>query len=156
MDKFMIDKYVAEKPFEKPILNSVVNNPVTNNPVLEQKDTSEDSVKVLSLRFISTVSILVLFVGFAMYHAVAYKHNENHYLIKKNARKFETTLDELKTDIKNAMKQKYEQMIDWKEEMRTRSKKMIFNKHLENGAFKTTKYKATNLLSIFDKTQQKK
>lgn len=173
MDKFMIDKYIAEKPFEKPVVEKPIVNPLTNNVAINPNNPfeknllannlainpksqfsleQEDSIKVFSLRFISTTLMLSLFVGFAIYHAVAYKYNENHYLIKKNARKFEITLDELKTDIKNAIKQKYEQMIDWKEEMRTRSKKMVFNKHLENGAFKTTKYKATNLLSMFDKT----
>jgi len=169
MDKFMIDKYIeenstkpfVEKPFvenplkntfvENPLKNTFVENPLKNtfveNPLKENplKESEEGSM----FQFIPIVSFLFIFVGFGLYYAVKYNHNENNYLIKKNAKKFDITLDELKTDIKNAMKEKYEEFIDWKERLRTNTKKYIFNKHLENGAFKTTKYKATNLLSMF-------
>jgi hypothetical protein len=165
MDKFMIDKYIennSTKPFVenihnlpiKPLAESPIKpfvEPFTENSqmiepiIIEQKNTLQESM----FKFISIVLFLFIFVGFGIYYAVKYNHNENNYLIKKNAKKFDITLDELKTDIKNAIKEKYERFIDWKERLRTNTKKYIFNKHLENGAFKTTKYKATNLLSMF-------
>lgn len=165
MDKFMIDKYIennSTKPFVenihnlpiKPLAESPIKpfvEPFTENSqmiepiIIEQKNTLQESM----FKFISIVLFLFIFVGFGIYYAVKYNNNENNYLIKKNAKKFDITLDELKTDIKNAIKEKYERFIDWKERLRTNTKKYIFNKHLENGAFKTTKYKATNLLSMF-------
>ena len=150
MDKFMIDKYVETIPNPVPVpINQLIDNPVPIKPfeLIENHDTSEESI-FSPFRFISIFGLL-LFVGFGLYYAVKYNYNENHYLIKKNAKNFDITLDELKTDIKNVIKQKYEDFIDWKEQMRTNTNKYIFNKHLENGAFKTTKYKATNLLSMF-------
>lgn len=165
MDKFMIDKYVEEnpipiKPFAetpikplietpiKPLIETLVE-PFEERPQIESFEIEQNILQGSMFRFISIVLFLFIFVGFWLYYAVKYNHNENNYLIKKNAKKFDITLDELKTDIKNAIKEKYEQLIDWKERMRTNTKKYIFNKHLENGAFKTTKYKATNLLSMF-------
>jgi|LakMenEpi03Aug12_release.lakeMendotaPanAssembly.Ray.scaffolds.fasta_scaffold943290_1 hypothetical protein len=132
----------VENPLKEPFLENPLKEPFIENPI---KPLEQGSM----FQFIPIVSFLFIFVGFGLYYAVKYNHNENHYLIKKNAKKFDITLDELKTDIKNAMKEKYEEFIDWKERMRTSTKKYIFNKHLENGAFKTTKYKATNLLSMF-------
>jgi len=152
MDKFMIDKYVEENPTPiKPLIETPIK-PLVETLIEPLKETFEIEQNILQgsmFRFISIVLFLFIFVGFWLYYAVKYNHNENNYLIKKNAKKFDITLDELKTDIKNAIKEKYEQLIDWKERMRTNTKKYIFNKHLENGAFKTTKYKATNLLSMF-------
>ena len=179
MDKFMIDKYIednstkpfVEKPLKEPFIENPLKEPFIENPLKETflenpkeqfaetlKETfvepfAENPIKSLEqgsmFQFIPIVSFLFIFVGFGLYYAVKYNHNENNYLIKKNAKKFDITLDELKTDIKNAMKEKYEEFIDWKERLRKSTKKYIFNKHLENGAFKTTKYKATNLLSMF-------
>jgi hypothetical protein len=136
----------VEKPFiENPLKEPFVEKPFIENPIKPLKESEQGSM----FQFVPIISFLFIFVGFGLYYAVKYNHNENHYLIKKNAKKFDITLDELKTDIKNAMKEKYEEFIDWKERLRTSTKKYIFNKHLENGAFKTTKYKATNLLSMF-------
>jgi hypothetical protein len=178
MDKFMIDKYIENnstkqivdnihnlpikqiaepftenlpiKPFVEPFTENLPIKPFAENSKIEsfeieQKNTLQESM----FKFISIVLFLFIFVGFGIYYAVKYNNNENNYLIKQNAKKFDITLDELKTDIKNAIKEKYERFIDWKERLRTNTKKYIFNKHLENGAFKTTKYKATNLLSMF-------
>ena len=157
MDKFMIDKYVEENPtpikplIENPIkpLIEPLKETFAENSKIESFEIEQNTLQESMFKFISIVLFLFIFVGFAIYYAVKYNNNENNYLIKQNAKKFDITLDELKTDIKNAIKEKYEQLIDWKERMRTSTKKYIFNKHLENGAFKTTKYKATNLLSMF-------
>jgi hypothetical protein len=74
-------------------------------------------------------------------------YNKQNYLIKKNANTLDITLEELKTDIKNYLKETYEKFIDWKEILKTKSNKYFFKKHLDNGAFKATKYKAANLVS---------
>lgn len=160
MDKFMIDKYIENNSFVENIHNLPIKQiaePFTETPIkpfeensqIESFEIEQNTLQESMFKFISIVLFLFIFVGFGIYYAVKYNHNENNYLIKKNAKKFDITLDELKTDIKNAIKEKYEEFIDWKERLRTNTKKYIFNKHLENGAFKTTKYKATNLLSMF-------
>ena len=136
------------KPFVEPFTETPIK-PFAENSKIESFEIEQNTLQESMFKFISIVLFLFIFVGFAIYYAVKYNNNENNYLIKQNAKKFDITLDELKTDIKNAIKEKYEQFIDWKERLRTNTKKYIFNKHLENGAFKTTKYKATNLLSIF-------
>jgi len=75
-----------------------------------------------------------------------YKRN---YLVKKNANSLDITLDELKTDIKHFLQESYEKFLDWKDNVKEKTNKYIFKKHLDNGAFKATKYKAKNLLERF-------
>lgn len=161
MDKFMIDKYVKEK-YESRLLPSVrlkeTNHPVEiqekreepptyYEPELIENELVLESVEELpSYRFITIIG-LILFIGYAIYYAVKTMYYKQNYLIKKNATTLDITLEELKTDIKNYLKETYEKFVDWKENWKTKSNKYFFKKHLDNGAFKATKYKATNLLS---------
>jgi hypothetical protein len=162
MDKFMIDKYVEPKltnePYEQLKLSSKVQLPeklqepietqhtyyepeiIDNELLLEQVEESP------SYRFITIIG-LIIFIGYAIYYAVKTMYYNQNYLIKKNANTLDVTLEELKTDIKNYLKETYEKFVDWKENLKAKSNKYFFKKHLDNGAFKATKYKATNLLS---------
>jgi uncharacterized protein YxeA len=164
MDKFMIDKYVEPKltnePYEQLKLSSKVQLPeklqepietqhtyyepeiIDNNIVLEPVEEQP------SFRFITIIGLLLI-VGYSIYYAVKIMYNKNNYLIKQNANTLDITLDELKVDVKNYIKEKYEDFLDWKDNLRTKSNKFLFKKHLDNGAFKATKYKAKNLLSRF-------
>jgi hypothetical protein len=163
MDKFMIDKYIEPKITnnisEKNQISDKVELIKTEEPIQRQHTYYEpeliDNQIVLeevqeepSYRFI-TIFGLFLLVGYAIYYAVKTMYNKNNYLIKKNATTLDITLDELKIDIKNFIKETYEKFIDFKDNLRTKSKIYNFKKHLDNGAFKATKYKATNLLSMF-------
>lgn len=163
MDKFMIDKYIEPKITnnisEKNQIADKVELIKTEEPIERQHTYYEpeliDNQIVLeevqeepSYRFITIIG-LALLVGYAIYYAVKTMYNKNNYLIKKNATTLDITLDELKIDIKNFIKEIYEKFIDFKENLRTTSNKIMFKKHLDNGAFKATKYKATNLLSMF-------
>jgi hypothetical protein len=167
MDKFMIDKYVKEK-YENRLQPKVVLPetqkppeiqyiPEKQEPIEESRTYYEpeiiDNELVLqpveeppSYRFITIIG-LILFIGYAIYYALKTMYYKQNYLIKQNANTLDVTLEELKTDIKNYLKETYEKFIDWKENLKTRSNKHFFKKHLDNGAFKATKYKATNLLS---------
>ena len=161
MDKFMIDKYIKEKYESR--LPPKVQLSETKTPIeIQEKQEQEhtyyepeiiESELVLepveeqpSYRFITIIG-LILFIGYAIYYAVKTMYYKQNYLIKKNANTLDVTLEELKTDIKNYLKETYEKFIDWKENLKTKSNKYFFKKHLDNGAFKATKYKAKNLLS---------
>jgi hypothetical protein len=163
MDKFMIDKYIEPKITnnisEKNQIADKVELIKTEEPIERQHTYYEpeliDNEIVLeevqeepSYRFI-TIFGLFLLVGYAIYYAVKTMYNKNNYLIKKNATTLDITLDELKIDTKNFIKETYEKFIDFKDNLRTKSKIYNFKKHLDNGVFKATKYKATNLLSMF-------
>jgi hypothetical protein len=152
MDKFMIDKYIdsdnnieeAVEQYPKPEMQHTYYEPVMseNDIILEpvQKQTSYNFITIVGL---------ILFIGYAIYYAVKTIYKQKNYLIKKNATSLDITLDELKTDIKHFLKTKYEDFLDWKDDIRMNSNKYFFKKHLENGEFKATKYKAVNLLSMF-------
>jgi len=123
MDKFMIDKYVEEnptpiKPFAETPIKPLVDTPIKQlvetlvepfeeRPQIESFEIEQNILQGSMFRFISIVLFLFIFVGFWLYYAVKYNHNENNYLIKKNEKKYDITLDELKTDIKNAIKEKF-------------------------------------------------
>ena len=90
---------------------------------------------------------LFIFVGYSIYYSFKYKENEKNYLIKSNAYTFKDTLDGIKKDVKSYLKNKVEQYADWKEYLTLGINKYFFNKHVDNGVFRATKYKAKNLLN---------
>jgi hypothetical protein len=163
MDKFMIDKYIEspiidkgddkiqmadsiqvvkiEKPIER-IHTYYEPEMIDNEIVLEEVQEQP------SYRFITIVG-LILFIGYAIYYAVKTIYNKNKYLIKTNATTLDITLEELKIDVKNFIKETYEKFIDFKDNLKTKVNKYNFKQHLDNGAFKANKYKAKNLLSMF-------
>ena len=159
MDKFMIDKYI--KPADTVQIPNEVQIPENPQPIEREQTYYEpeiiDNEIVLeevqeepSYRF-TTITIigLIILVGYAIYYAVKTMYYKNNYLIKKNATSLDITLEELKSDIKNYLKETYEKFLDWKDNMKTKSNKYFFKRHLDNGAFKATKYKAKNLLTMF-------
>jgi hypothetical protein len=153
MDKFMIDKYVESNNNIEEAVVEQYPKPEIHHTYYEQEINENDIIlepvqKQTSYRFITIIG-LILFIGYAIYYAAKTIYKQKNYLIKKNATSLDITLDELKTDIKNFLKTKYEDFLDWKEDIRMNSNKYFFKKHLENGEFKATKYKAVNLLSMF-------
>jgi hypothetical protein len=165
MDKFMIDKYIEPTTMDNVAEKAQTSNKVqlveTEEPIERQHTYYEpeiiDNEIILeevqeepSYRF-TTITIigLILLVGYAIYYAVKTMYYKNNYLIKRNATSLDITLDELKIDVKNFIKETYEKFMDFKEIMRTKVNKYNFKQHLENGAFKANKYKAKNLLSMF-------
>lgn len=161
MDKFMIDKYIKEKyesrlpqklalpetKYISEIQEKREEPPTYYEPeIIENELVLEPVEEPPSYRFIIIIG-LIIFIGYAIYYAVKTMYNKKNYLIKKNANTLDVTLEELKTDIKNYLKETYEKFVDWKENLKTKINKYFFKKHLDNGAFKATKYKATNLLS---------
>ena len=161
MDKFMIDKYIKKKyesrlppqlalPETKstPEIQEKREEPPTyyEPEIIENELVLEPVEEPPSYRFITIIG-LIIFIGYAIYYAVKTMYNKKNYLIKKNATPLDVTLEELKTDIKNYLKETYEKFVDWNENLKTKTNKYFFKKHLDNGAFKATKYKATNLLS---------
>ena len=159
MDKFMIDKYI--KPADTVQIPNEVQIPENPQPIereqiyyepeiIDNEIVLEEVQEEPSYRF-TTITIigLIILVGYAIYYAVKTMYYKNNYLIKKNATSLDITLEELKSDIKNYLKETYEKFLDWKDNMKTKSNKYFFKRHLDNGAFKATKYKAKNLLTMF-------
>jgi uncharacterized protein YxeA len=160
----MIDKYVEpklmNKQYEEVKISSKVQLPEKPQKVIEiqhkyyEPEIIDNNIvlepveKQPSYKFITIIGLLII-VGYSIYYAVKTIYNKNNYLIKQNANTLDITLDELKLDVKNFIKEKYENFLDWKENLKTKSNKFLFKKHLDNGAFKATKYKAKNLLSRF-------
>jgi len=158
MDKFMIDKYIeksidnATKPIE---VNS--NNIIKTEPIIYVNGNENTNENVLeeSSSYYGIISGLLILIVYAIYHGIKYMKHENNYLIKKNVNNIDITLDEFKSDIKNFLKEKYEYFINLKENGKRYINKYIFKNHIENGAFKATKYKATNLLSLYTSKEMK-
>lgn len=167
MDKFMIDKYI-DKPIDnanKPI--EINNNISKTQPIIYDNDNENvnvnenvnedinENVLEESSSYYGIIFGLLLLVVYTIYHVLKYMKNEKNYLIKTNANNIDITLDELKNDVKNFIKEKYEYFIDLKENGKRYINKYIFKNHIENGAFKATKYKATNLLSLYGVKEMK-
>ena len=167
MDKFMIDKYVKEK-YENRLLPKVLSienqnpseiqttpgnsEPIDRPHTYYEPEISDHEIvlepveETPSYRWITIIG-LIIFIGYAIYYAVKTMYNKKNYLIQQNANTLDVTLEELKTDIKNYLKEMYEKFVDWKDNLKMKSNTYFFKKHLDNGAFKATKYKATHLLS---------
>lgn len=159
----MIDKYVEpttmyEVPEKKQIYDKVklieTEEPVEREhtyyepEIINNEIILEEVQEEPSYRFITIIG-LILLVGYTIYYAVKTMYYKNNYLIKRNATSLDITLDELKTDIKNYLKETYEKFTDFKENLRTNFNKYNFKQHLDNGAFKANKYKPKNLLYMF-------
>ena len=155
MDKFMIDKYVEAKSINEKVQQvESIQEPIDRTPIYYEPDIYDNKIVLdevqeqPSYRFITIIG-LVLVIFYTIYYAVKTMYYKNNYLIKTNANTLDITLDELKIDVKNYIKEMYEKFLDWKDNLKMKSNKYMFKKHLDNGAFKATKYKASNLLSRF-------
>ena len=169
MDKFMIDPkepVIKEEPIineEEPMIPEEKNEPMIKEdepiineeepminqeePMINQEEPMINQEPMIQGRsYIIIIIGLFIFVGYSIYYSFKYKENEKNYLIKSNAYTFKDTLDGMKKDIKSYLKNKAEQYADWKEYLTLGINKYFFNKHVDNGVFKATKYKATNLL----------
>ena len=117
-----------------------------------KENTYENEIKSPKQSFLSSYTYILLAIGltvfvvYAIYYSFKYKENEKQYLIKSNATTFKTTIDDLQSDIKDFLKTKSEQFLNWKEKMQKAIDKYFFKKHIDNGVFKATKYKAANVL----------
>ncbi len=160
MDKFMIDPPTIQRPeLDNQVVEKepiVISDDVPKmqhtyyEPVLNSQNeiVLEEIEEQPSYRWFSIIG-LIIFVAYLIYYAFKYMQNKDNYLIKQNAKSFDVTLDELKSDVKDFLKAKYEQFMDWKEHRKMSTNKYIFNKHVENGTLKVNKHKPINLLSMF-------
>jgi predicted PurR-regulated permease PerM len=82
--------------------------------------------------------ILLVFIVFVLYYSIKYRQNESSYIIKKNAKKFKITLDELKEDIKIFLRRWVEWVRSWNDNIYDKSSQFFFRQHIENGGFKSS------------------
>lgn len=124
-------------PSEEPIDESLTGEslfPVTKEPI-------EEPVKFSLTRWILWILILVLFIVLALYYAIKYALNESGYIIKKNAKGYKVSLEEMKSDLKNWLRGGVEGIQDWNENLSSKTNQFFFRQHLDKGTFKSTKYK---------------
>jgi uncharacterized protein YxeA len=139
-----IDFKILSSPSEEPIDKSLTGE--TLFPVI--KESIEEPVKFSLFRWILWILILVLFIVLALYYAIKYALNESGYIIKKNAKEYKVSLDEMKSDIKNWLRGWVEGIQDWNENLASKTNQFFFRQHVDKGTFKSTKYKIPkNLIS---------
>lgn len=143
-DKSIIDQEEGVVDQDEGVVDQEEGEPI----IKEGEPIIKDGEPVKQGRsYIIIIIGLVIFVGYSIYYSFKYKENEKNYLIKSNAYTFKDTLDGMKRDVKSYLKDKAEQYEDWKDYFKSGINKYFFNKHVDNGVFRATKYKATNLLN---------
>jgi hypothetical protein len=105
------------------------------------KESIEEPVKFSLTRWILWILILVLFIVLALYYAIKYALNESGYIIKKNAKGYKVSLEEMKSDLKNWLRGWVEGIQDWNENLGSKTNQFFFRQHVDKGTFKATKYK---------------
>jgi hypothetical protein len=172
MDKLMIDPVITEErleiPQDYPEIQPLTGPPPPNITIEKPIETSiENTIEGDNLKeqqnmyiiepveferpertwssWIMQVLILIAFLGFVIYFTIKYAFNESEYVIKKNAKTFKVSLDEIKEDIKSGLRTWFD---NWNNGFYTKMNKYFFQQHVDNGTFKMTKYKIPkNLLS---------
>lgn len=104
-------------------------------------ESIEAPVQFSLTRWILWILILVLFIVLALYYAIKYALNESGYLIKKNAKGYKISLEEMKSDMKKWLRSWIEGIQEWNENLSNKTNQFFFRQHVKNGTFKTTKYK---------------
>ena len=101
----------------------------------------EEPVKFSWTRWILWILILVLFIVLSIYYAIKYALNESGYIIKKNAKGYKVSLEELTSDVKGWLRGWVEGIRDWNENLGSKTNQFFFRQHVDKGTFKATKYK---------------
>ena len=146
--EYVIKDSIAE-PISLSILPSslepeepVVDDSLTGENLLPIKNAFvEEPVKFSWFRWILWIIILVVFIVLVVYYGIKYALNESGYLIKKNAKGYKVSLEELQSDVKNWLRGWFEGIRDWNENLGSKTNQFFFRQHVDKGTFKATKYK---------------
>ena len=125
------------EPVNEPVDESLTGEtlfPVTKEPI-------EEPVRFSLTRWILWILILVLFIVIAVYYSIKYAMNESGYLIKKNAKGYKISLDEMTSDVKKWLRGWVEGIQEWNENLSSKTNQFFFRQHVDKGTFKATKYK---------------
>ena len=143
----VIKDYIDE-PISLTILPSsepeepVVDDSLTGETLLPLENAFvEEPVKFSWTRWIIWILILVVFIVLVVYYGIKYALNESGYLIKKNAKGYKVSLDEMKSDVKNWLRGWIEGIQEWNENLASKTNQFFFRQHVDKGTFKATKYK---------------
>jgi uncharacterized protein YxeA len=125
------------EPAKEPVDESLTGEtlfPVTKEPI-------EEPVRFSLTRWILWILILVFFIVIAVYYSIKYAMNESGYLIKKNAKGYKISLDEMTSDVKKWLRGWVEGIQEWNENLSSKTNQFFFRQHVDKGTFKATKYK---------------
>jgi len=125
------------EPAKEPVDESLTGEtlfPVTKEPI-------EEPVRFSLTRWILWILILVLFIVLVLYYSIKYAMNESGYLIKKNAKGYKISLDEMTSDVKKWLRGWVEGIQEWNENLSSKTNQFFFRQHVDKGTFKATKYK---------------
>ena len=125
------------EPANEPVDESLTGEtlfPVTKEPI-------EEPVRFSLTRWILWILILVFFIVITVYYSIKYAMNESGYLIKKNAKGYKISLDEMTSDVKKWLRGWVEGIQEWNENLSSKTNQFFFRQHVDKGTFKATKYK---------------
>jgi hypothetical protein len=115
-------------------------NPKVETAFVQPVETVE-TTKYSWRTWLIFVLTLFVFVIFAIYYAAKFILNESKYIIKKNAKTYKVSFDEIKEDVKTFLRTRIESIQEWNEDLYSKINQFFFRQHVENGVFKVTKYK---------------
>jgi hypothetical protein len=126
----------------KDSIEPIQDNTLTGETLLPiQNAVVEEPVRFSWTRWILWILLLVLFIILSLYYSIKYALYRSGYLIKKNAKGYKISLDELKTDIQDWLTKWVEGIRDWNDSLTGKTNQFFFRQHVDKGTFKATKYK---------------
>ena len=150
---------VIKDSIDEPISLTMLSTPSESEEPVDESLTGEkllplenafveEPVRFSWTRWILWILILVVFIVLVVYYTIKYALNESGYLIKKNAKGYKISLEELKSDVKDWLRGWVEGIRDWNENIGSKTNQFFFRQHVDKGTFKATKYKIPkNLIS---------
>ena len=150
---------VIKDSIDEPISLTMLSTPSESEEPVDESLTGEtllplenafveEPVRFSWTRWIIWILILVVFIVLVVYYTIKYALNESGYLIKKNAKGYKISLEELKSDVKDWLRGWVEGIRDWNENLGSKTNQFFFRQHVDKGTFKATKYKIPkNLIS---------
>ena len=150
---------VIKDSIDEPISLTMLSTPSESEEPVDESLTGEkllplenafveEPVRFSWTRWILWILILVVFIVLVVYYTIKYALNESGYLIKKNAKGYKISLEELKSDVKDWLRGWVEGIRGWNENLASKTNQFFFRQHVDKGTFKATKYKIPkNLIS---------
>ena len=143
---------VIKDSIDEPISLTMLSTPSESEEPVDESLTGEkllplenafveEPVRFSWTRWILWILILVVFIVLVVYYTIKYALNESGYLIKKNAKGYKISLEELKSDVKDWLRGWVEGIRDWNENIGSKTNQFFFRQHVDKGTFKATKYK---------------
>lgn len=150
---------VIKDSIDEPISLTMLSTPSESEEPVDESLTGEkllplenafveEPVRFSWTRWILWILILVVFIVLVVYYTIKYALNESGYIIKKNAKGYKISLEELKSDVKDWLRGWVEGIRGWNENLGSKTNQFFFRQHVDKGTFKATKYKIPkNLIS---------